>query len=431
MFPDTSDVELWRRAKELFGEVSELDPAARAMRLSEMKTPDRVKLAVESLLQSFDTCDRFLADPDKVSSKPLTDQTLIHLERVGRYRLLRQIGSGGMGMVFEAEQDAPSRTVAVKVLHAFHTSDKLIRRFRREAEILARLDHPSIARVLESGIHRTGTDEYLYLAMELVERAKPITQYALEQSLGERACVDLMLKVCDAIHSAHTQGIIHRDVKPGNILVSEKDGQPKVIDFGVARIIESDLFSETLDISQTELVGSLGYMSPEQLGEPRGVDTRSDVYAIGIVLYELLSGKLPFERKATSVLGLSRAIESTKPRPLDATFSSDLRAIVSKALRRSPDDRYQSVFALSEDLRRYMGGEIVDASRDRRWYVIRKLARRHAPLVAAILAAAAVLGITASAFGYLYFESERNVELLRERSYDLSLIHISEPTRPY
>ena len=212
---------------------------------------------------------------------------------IGRYRIVRLIGEGGMGAVYEAEQDQPRRTVALKVIKPGLASPELLRRFAQEAQVLGRLQHPGIAQIYEAGTADTGFGSQPYFAMEFI-RGAALRDYADSRHLGLRERLELMVRICEAVQHAHQRGVIHRDLKPGNIIVDEA-GQPKVLDFGVARVTDSDT-QATLQTDVGQLVGTLNYMSPEQvLADPLDIDTRSDVYALGVILYELLSGRLPYQ----------------------------------------------------------------------------------------------------------------------------------------
>src|SRR6266849_4639878 len=212
--------------------------------------------------------------------------------QVGRYRVVCLIGEGGMGAVYEAEQDHPRRTVALKIIKPGMASPALLRRFEQEAQALGRLQHPGIAQIYEAGTADTGFGPQPYFAMEFI-RGSSLRDYVEEHHLNTRERLEIMAKVCDAVHHAHQRGLIHRDLKPGNILVDET-GQPKILDFGVARVTDRDA-QATSQTDVGQLIGTLAYMSPEQvLADPLELDTRSDVYALGVILYELLASRLPY-----------------------------------------------------------------------------------------------------------------------------------------
>ncbi|MHC4695580.1 MAG: serine/threonine protein kinase, partial [Planctomycetota bacterium] len=215
-------------------------------------------------------------------------------ERIGQFHIKNVIASGGMGKVYEAIQEHPRRTVAVKVMKQGIASRSALRRFEFESQLLARLRHPGIAQVFEAGTHDDGTGAVPYFAMEYIPNARSITAFAKDKKLGTRDRLRLFARVCDAVHHGHQKGIIHRDLKPGNILV-DSNGDPKIIDFGVARGTDSDMAVTTLQTDVGQLIGTLQYMSPEQCAaDPHDIDTRSDVYALGVVLYELLCDRVPY-----------------------------------------------------------------------------------------------------------------------------------------
>jgi non-specific serine/threonine protein kinase/serine/threonine-protein kinase len=276
---------------------------------------------------------------------------------IGQYRILRLLGEGGMGSVYEAEQDQPRRLVALKVIRAAWASPELIRRFEQESQALGRLQHPGIAQIYEAGAAETPFGVQPYFAMELI-RGKPLVDYADEHRLNTRQRLELMAAVCDAVEHAHQRGIIHRDLKPANILVDET-GQPRILDFGLARAADSDA-QATRQTDMGQILGTLAYMSPEQvLADPLALDTRSDVYALGVILYELLAQKMPY---ALSNL-LHEALETirlTEPQRLssvDRSYRGDIETIVAKALEKDKERRYPSAAALAADIRRYLRDE--------------------------------------------------------------------------
>jgi serine/threonine protein kinase len=227
-------------------------------------------------------------------------------ERIGRYRIRCVLGEGGMGTVFEAEQEQPRRTVALKVVRSEFMTPELLRRFAYESQVLGRLQHPGIAQIYEAG---TVTDDrghtVPFFAMELV-RGQSLTSHAEQHRLGTRERLELVAQVCDAIEHAHQKGVIHRDLKPANILV-DGTGAPKVLDFGVARATDRDVQQSTLQTDVGQIVGTLEYMSPEQLGgNPHELDTRSDVYALGVIAYELVARRHPYDKGRGSLPSASR-----------------------------------------------------------------------------------------------------------------------------
>jgi serine/threonine protein kinase len=321
------------------------------------------------------------------------------LGAIGRYRIIRLLGEGGMGVVYQAEQEQPRRVVALKVIRPGFATAETLRRFQHESEALGRLQHPGIAQIHDAGTADTGFGPQPYFAMELV-RGFALREYAEEKPLDTRQRLELMAKICDAVEQAHQRGVIHRDLKPGNILVDET-GQPKILDFGVARVADSEARLTThTDIGQ--LIGTLAYMSPEQVtGDPLAVDTRSDVYALGVILYELLAGRLPHavDRKPLAeAVHVIQEDEAARLSSIDRAYRGDVDTIVAKALEKDKARRYGSAAALAGDIRRYLADEPITARRPSASYQLRKFARRHKPLVAGTVAVFVVLvaGVVAS-----------------------------------
>ncbi len=327
---------------------------------------------------------------------------------IGNYEIRRLIASGGMGSVFEAVQENPRRTVAVKVMKPGMFSEEALRRFEYEAQILARLRHRGVAMIYEAGKHTEGGTILPFFAMEYIPNARSITDYAHERKLSVRERLALFCQVCDAIHHGHQRGIVHRDLKPGNILV-DSSGQPKVIDFGVARATDSDMAAAAQQTEVGQLIGSLQYMSPEQFdADPNDIDTRSDIYSLGIVLYQLLSGKLPYEIRGARIHEAASLVRAAQPAPLKS-LDTDLDTIVQCALAKDRERRYQSAFGLREDLRRYLDGAAISARRPTFAYQLRVLARRNKVWIgaAAAVVLALVVGGVLSFSMYLRAESAR------------------------
>jgi len=317
---------------------------------------------------------------------------------IGRYRILRLVGEGGMGSVYEAEQEQPRRAVALKVIKQGLADPELLWRFRQESQALARLQHPGIAQIYEAGAEESGAGLQPFFAMEFI-RGRPLLQYAAEHELNMAQRLELMAKICDAVHHAHQRGLIHRDLKPGNILVDDT-GQPKILDFGVARVTDSDVqATQQTDVGQ--LVGTLAYMSPEQvLADPLELDTRSDVYALGVILYQLLAGRLPYNI-SRKVHEAARAIQEDDPTPLSSIhrrYRGDVETIVAKALEKDKTRRYASAADLAADIRRFLQDEPIVARPPSATYQLQKFARRHKAVVtaAAVVFAVLVAGIIVS-----------------------------------
>jgi tetratricopeptide (TPR) repeat protein/predicted Ser/Thr protein kinase len=301
--------------------------------------------------------------------------------RVGRYRILRLLGEGGMGVVYEAEQDHPRRTVALKVIRPGLVSPRLLKRFAQETQILGRLHHPGIAPIYDAGVAEDGQP---FFALELIH-GEPLDEYARLGSLTLPTRLELLARVCDAVQHAHEQGVIHRDLKPGNILV-DQTGQPRVLDFGVARELDDDLRSSA-DCTRTgQLLGTLSYMSPEQVAtDPAGLDCRSDVYTLGVILFELLAGRLPYSLEHLSLPEVARVIREQEPArlgALDARYRGDVETIVARALEKDPTRRYPSAAELAADIRRHLRHEPIRARPPSPLYQLGKFARRHKALVA-------------------------------------------------
>lgn len=317
---------------------------------------------------------------------------------IGRYRIIRILGEGGMGTVYEAEQDQPRRSVALKVIKASLAGPALLQRFEGESQALGRLHHPGIAQIYEAGSAETPYGLQPFFAMELIH-GQPLTQYANKQKLDLRQRLLLMIQVCDAVQHAHQRGIIHRDLKPGNILV-EETGQPKILDFGLARATDSDT-EATRQTDVGQILGTLAYMSPEQvLADPLALDTRSDVYALGVILYELLAGKLPYQLSRQLPQAI-RVIQETDPNPLSSVsrvYRGDIETIVAKALEKDKNRRYASAADLAGDMRRYLDDQPITAKPASASYQLKKFARRHKALVTGVAAVfvALVLGVIAS-----------------------------------
>ncbi|MHC4216998.1 MAG: serine/threonine protein kinase [Planctomycetota bacterium] len=386
-------------ARELFQAALDVPRDQRAGFLDERCGEDaELRSEVEALLAHDAATDVFMQTPaaQQALADPAWSETAeppLSGRRIGSYELRGVIASGGMGTVYEAVQDNPHRLVALKVLRRGVASRSALRRFKHEAEILGRLRHPNIAQVHEAGTFDEGEGAQPYFAMELI-KGRRLLEYAEARGLGTRQRLELLVKVCDAVQHAHLKGVIHRDLKPDNILVDDY-GEPKILDFGVARATDSDLQVTTIRTDVGELIGTVPYMSPEQVaGDPGDLDVRSDVYALGVVLYELLTGRLPHDLRDKTIPEAVRIIGEQDPTRLstvDRSFRGDLDTIVAKTLEKEKDRRYQSARDLADDVRHYLSDEPIVARPASTFYQLRKFARRNKTLVGGVAAVFVVL----------------------------------------
>lgn len=282
---------------------------------------------------------------------------------VGQYRIVSLIKEGGMGVVYRAEQLSLQRQVAIKFIR-FGFTKSLVQRFEHETRVLSSLRHRHIAQIHDAGIHEVVGHPMPYFVMELVPDARSITDYAAQQNLGVHAKINLFIQACEGVEFGHRKGIIHRDLKPGNILVDAQN-EVKIIDFGVARSVDSDVAATTIQTQVGELVGTLQYMSPEQCdADPNELDTRTDVYSLGVVLYELLAGDLPYEVDGTSIFRATQTIKTQAPRPVSQIrreLRGDIEIIIHKAIEKNADRRYGAVTELRDDLARFLRREPIMA----------------------------------------------------------------------
>jgi WD40 repeat protein/serine/threonine protein kinase len=427
--------------REIFIAALEKDtPAERQAYLDQVCRDDTaLRERIEGLLDVHDRAGSFLNKPVAAAAltgeyTPVGDQAAASLAEkdalagkvIGPYKLVEEIGAGGMGTVWMAQQTEPvKRLVALKLIKAGMDSMQVLARFEAERQVLALMDHPNIARVLDAGATATGRP---YFVMELV-KGVPLTKYCDEHRLTPKQRLDLFIPVCQAIQHAHQKGIIHRDIKPSNVLVAQYDGRPvpKVIDFGIAKAAGQQLTEHTLVTGFGVVVGTLEYMSPEQAElNQLDIDTRSDIYSLGVLLYELLTGSTPLEKKRLKEAALlevlriireeepprpSKRLSTTdelpsvasnrnlQPRKLSGLVRGELDWIVMKALEKDRNRRYESATALALDLQRYLADEPVQACPPSLGYRVGKALRKHRAtvLTAASLLAVLVLGMIALA----------------------------------
>ncbi|MEZ6233118.1 MAG: serine/threonine-protein kinase [Phycisphaerales bacterium] len=391
-----------------------------------------------------------LVGPDDAAIAPGEQQG----DRIGKYVLLEPIGEGGFGRVWVAEQREPvRRRVALKVIKVGLDTRQVVARFDAERQALALMDHPGIAKVLDAGATATGRP---YFVMELC-KGDDIAAYCDRSSLGIPQRLELFAQVCAAVQHAHAKGVIHRDIKPANVLVADVDGHPtpRVIDFGIAKAIDSRLTEQTLYTQHRQLIGTPEYMSPEQAEGSLDIDTRSDVYSLGVLLYELLTGSTPLSRqqvrsashaemqrlirevdppKPSTRLGQSAdtiaaiaAKRNTQPERLGTLLRGELDWIVMKAMEKDRIRRYDTASALADDVRRYLAGEPISAAPPSVAYRARKLIARNRGLAAtvALVALALVLGLVGTGLGLIDANSERErAQAAGEREADAR--HIAE-----
>lgn len=341
-------------------------------------------------------------------------------ERIGNYRVLNVLGEGGMGVVYLAEQEIPHRRVALKVVRSGFGDRRSALRLEREAQILADLQHPGIARVIEAGVFRMHGVEQPFIAMEYV-RGLPLLEFATRAGLDRDSRVRLLVRICEAVEYAHRQDIIHRDLKPGNILVDE-DGQPRILDFGVARAVGGDPQRRSAQTETGQVVGTVDYMSPEHFaGDSSSIERRSDVYALGVIAYEILSGRRPHELEGKMLHEAAWVVREEAPRALsahDPGLRGDLERVVMKALAKERERRYASARDLASDLERFLRKEPVEARSPGALYRLSMLARRYRTVVLAAVAVAAV-AMAAGTVGIVSFLArEARLRAVAERQRD-------------
>lgn len=378
--------DVWRRTREIF-EAARLRPTDEHASILDEACGDDADLrrAVETLLK-HDQPDTFLEEPamgtgfrvheaatSRHDGSPLAEASPVNASIPG-FRLIRIIGRGGDGVVYEAEQERPRRIVAIKVLADAMADDDRRERFAREAETLAEIDHVAVARVLAAG---ELDDARPWMAMEFV-RGDPLTKWieTNHPPLVER--ISLLATIAEGVNAAHRLGIVHRDLKPGNILVTE-DGSPKILDFGIAR---GGNTKHTMVTREGTIMGTVPWMSPEQVAGRGSIDATSDVYALGVLLYQCICGDLPYALPPGNLAAAARIIAEKRPAPISAP--RDLRAILEHAMEKEPHRRYADAGEFGEDLRRFQNHQPVTARPTSHWYRLRRLVQRR-PLAASLI----------------------------------------------
>jgi len=406
----------------VFEAVRAAAPLERAGRIEELCAGDlELRREIESLASFLEAPDEgiFATRPADPARPPLLDLVTTAqqppLSRIGHYTLLGVLGEGGMGIVYRARQENPARIVALKLMKPFAVSEKGLRRFENEAQILGKLQHPGIARVFEAGTAQTPLGPQPFFAMELVD-GSPLLHHAREHKLDTRGRLEIFVKVCAAIQYAHDQGVVHRDLKPGNILV-DKTGQPRILDFGVARVTDADLQLTSVSTEMGQLLGTLPYMSPEQLAcDPAAIDSRSDVYSLGVVLYELLTELLPHDLDGRSIPEAVRVIheeDAVSVASVDRRYRGDLDTIVAKALEKDRVRRYSTAAELAADLERFLRDEPILARPPSTMYQLAKFSKRNQVLVGSVVLLFVILVATVATVTVLLFRAttERSKQL--------------------
>ncbi|MFG0283203.1 MAG: protein kinase [Phycisphaerales bacterium JB039] len=417
-------------AVDIFGKAVQLRGEARVAYLDEACGADAaLRVEIDSLLEAHDAAGTFLGEPGRAMEDALRQPSGVGQpagesagDMIDRYRLVEQIGEGGFGVVWMAEQTEPiRRRVAMKIIKLGMDTEQVIARFESERQALATLDHPNIARVLDAGATQAGRP---FFVMELI-RGEPIVEYCAGRQLNMRERLELFVKVCRAIEHAHRHGIIHRDIKPSNVLVTEQDGAavPKVIDFGVAKATGQELTQRTHFTQHRQMIGTPAYMSPEQAAVSElEIDARSDIYSLGVLLYELLTGTAPFAseellaRGYAEMMRIIREIDPPKPstrlasadlpqgeadqpqsdlRELKSALRGDLDWIVMKCLEKDRQRRYETADDLGVDIQRHLSGQAVIAAPPSFGYRVRKAIRRNrrSVTIASLLGLALALSV--------------------------------------
>ncbi|MCB9855101.1 MAG: serine/threonine protein kinase [Phycisphaerales bacterium] len=425
----------WRQIEEVVHAALSCSPIAR-LGLLQRECGDDIALRdeVESLISASSSAGDFLETPVVILRGNPQNSPGIEVpepsvdsipSRLGDYRIIRRLGAGGMGIVYLAEQAIPRRHIALKVMRTVMDRPADADRFRREAEALGRLRHPGIAQVYEAGQSDHNADPRAYIAMEYVE-GDTLSDFVQRRDPSVRQRLQILAQLCDSVQHAHQKGVIHRDLKPANIIVvdngakSQENIRTKILDFGVARIVDADDRAGTLSSSQP-LVGTLPYMSPELVGDIRaGADTRSDVYALGVIGYQMLCGSLPYDIRGKAPAEIIRTISTDPPRTVGRQIPSDIQTILFKALDKDPNRRFASAAAFADDVRRFLNHMPIAARPPGVVHQLRLFSRRHRGAVFGISAAifGLVAGTAVATWKAVQFRQERNRAVRAERMAD-------------
>ncbi len=392
--------ELWQKINEIFNDAADLSLAERSVFLDQNCETDEIRKEVEKLLQAEDSADNFL------ETSALDFAQIINPQKIGKYKIINEIGRGGMGNVYLATREDLRQKVAIKIIKRGLDSPDILRRFHHEREILATLEHPNIARLIDGG---TTEDGLSFIVMEYVEGVS-IDEFCKNANLDEK--LQLFRQICKAVAFAHARLIVHRDLKPQNIFV-DKEGTVKLLDFGIAKLVSTDTLAPKGTATSLGMM-TPNYASPEQIrGEQ--VTTATDIYSLGIILYELLTGVLPYDlqdKALDKVLEIISQITTTKPSENPKTkiqnpkLKGDLDNIVLKALQKEPERRYQSVKDFSEDIRRYLVGLPITARPDTFRYRATKFVQRN--MIAVTAASLVFLSLIGGIIGIYYQYSVAN-----------------------
>ncbi|MEQ8765042.1 MAG: serine/threonine-protein kinase, partial [Planctomycetota bacterium] len=412
--------EQYERAKRLFERATRLPSQEFARFLDEEESDAEVREAVAAMLAFEARCPDFLAGSPLDSNATLEEdfsRPLAVPDQIAGFRILGRLGAGAMGTVFEAEQHSPKRRVALKVLTHLRGSHASEERFRREAEVLARLEHPGIARVIQSGTAIIGDDRVHYIALERID-GLPLDEHCRKRQLPDHRRIELLAQIADAVQHAHARGIVHRDLKPSNILV-DKGGMPKVLDFGIARLVD-DGSDEIRGVTLAgQVLGTLAYMSPEQASADGQVGVAADIFALGAILYDLLAGAPPHDLGSLSLSQALHRISHVRPTPLSSRCpraKGDLGTIVDKALELLPERRYSSALAFGDDLRRFLAHEPISARPATFGYRAYRFVQRHRALSASLaITALAVVSSTILAWVLFARAEASRIEALEGR----------------